>query len=257
MRPILYESNRLLRRFRRETVLTMAMIEQELGTSAKATVFRKLKGLRHRASYSHAGKYHTVDELAQFDRHGLWTFHDIRFSRQGTLVDTLAFLIEQSAAGYFAAELQSLVHVRVFNALTHLVTGRRVERARIAGEYCYFSPRSGAAQQEQRNKWLQAQASPERNLAVPGFTATEAIACLPRFLSLLNEKQTRIYLGLEALKLGHGGDVQIARLTGVNVKTIAKGRRELEANAITPERIRRLGAGRPAIKKNGIDPTTG
>jgi hypothetical protein len=45
MRPIRYDSHRLLQRFRRETVLTMAMIEQELGTSGKATVFRKLKEL--------------------------------------------------------------------------------------------------------------------------------------------------------------------------------------------------------------------
>ncbi|ODS33395.1 MAG: hypothetical protein SCARUB_01432 [Candidatus Scalindua rubra] len=59
----------------------------------------------------------------------------------------------------------------------------------------------------------------------------------------------RLYLGLESMKLGRGGDHKISQLTGVNVKTIAKGRQELLIKNITPERIRKVGAGRPSIKK--------
>ena len=72
-------------------------------------------------------------------------------------------------------------------------------------------------------------------------------------LSVLNEKQRRLYLGLESIRLGHGGDAQIARMTGVNVKTIALGRRQLQAGDIALERIREAGGGRPSIKKKRRD----
>jgi len=52
------------------------------------------------------------------------------------------------------------------------------------------------------------------------------------------------------MKLGRGGDLILSRITGMNVKTIARGRKELLAHDISPDRIRREGAGRPAIKKN-------
>jgi hypothetical protein len=72
-------------------------------------------------------------------------------------------------------------------------------------------------------------------------------------LSVLNEQQRRLYLGLESIRLGHGGDTAIARITGVNVKTIAQGRRQLQARDVTPERIRKAGAGRPPVKKKRRD----
>src|SRR5947208_2232271 len=68
-------------------------------------------------------------------------------------------------------------------------------------------------------------------------------------LSVLNEKQRRLYLGLESIRLGHGGDFEVARMAGVNVKTVAQGRRQLLARNVTAERIRQAGVGRPALKK--------
>ena len=38
-------------------------------------------GLDARTSYSHRGGYYTLDELADFDQHGLWAFHGVCFSR--------------------------------------------------------------------------------------------------------------------------------------------------------------------------------
>ena len=69
-------------------------------------------------------------------------------------------------------------------------------------------------------------------------------------LSVLNEKQRRLYLGLESLRIGTGGDTQVALMAGVDVKTVAKGRRELQSREVDMDRIRAAGAGRPALKKN-------
>lgn len=57
------------------------------------------------------------------------------------------------------------------------------------------------------------------------------------FLSVLNEKRRRLYFGLESLKLGHGGDVRMAGVTGVNVKTLSCGIKEFLSKEIDLDRI--------------------
>ena len=73
---------------------------------------------------------------------------------------------------------------------------------------------------------------------------------LKAFLATLYEKQRRLYAGFESLRLGRGGDTLVASWTGLNVKTVARGRKELQAGGVTVDHVRAQGAGRPAAKKN-------
>jgi hypothetical protein len=59
----------------------------------------------------------------------------------------------------------------------------------------------------------------------------ELKAAIVLFYSLLDERQRRLYAGLEAAKIGHGGDSQIASLLGLDPDTVARGRRELLTGA--------------------------
>ena len=71
-------------------------------------------------------------------------------------------------------------------------------------------------------------------------------------MSRLDEQQRRWYAAVESDKIGFGGDVQVSRITGLNVETIRRGRREMgEQLANRPvERIRVAGGGRPRVEKN-------
>jgi hypothetical protein len=70
-------------------------------------------------------------------------------------------------------------------------------------------------------------------------------------LSRLNEQQRRWLVALEAQRIGRGGDRLLSLITGLNVETIRRGRRELDDNLrdCPPDRVRRPGAGRPPLKK--------
>jgi len=72
-----------------------------------------------------------------------------------------------------------------------------------------------------------------------------------RLLSRMDEQQRRWYVGLESLKIGHGGDTLLAQITGLHVETIRRGREELENELEDrpPERVRREGGGRPPVEK--------
>ena len=76
----------------------------------------------------------------------------------------------------------------------------------------------------------------------------ELKAAIILFFSLLDESERRVYAGLESLKLGYGGDRQMAEILGLDVSTVARGRRELLEHDVNVERVR-AGAGRKAVEK--------
>lgn len=71
-------------------------------------------------------------------------------------------------------------------------------------------------------------------------------------LSRLNEQQRRWMVAVEANRLGHGGTRELQRITGLDINTIRRGRRELEDELCECPlgRIRKPGGGRKPLKKN-------
>lgn len=254
MRPETFRAHDLRRFFEQRTMATLAELKDALGTDIDSTVFRKLSELAYRSSYSHRGGYYTLDELADFDERGLWSVGTVRFSKFGTLVSTVEALVEASEAGYYASELENEVHVGVKAPLVKLVRDGRLLRERVGRRYLYLSPEAS-----QRRHQLAARKVREADLESFGALGAlgagvrvlteELKAAVVLFYSLLDEKQRRLYAGLESLKIGHGGDQQIADLLGLDPSTIARGRKQLLDRDIEIERVRRRGGGRKALKK--------
>jgi hypothetical protein len=242
MRIVRYHSQTLEALFDQEKVLTLDAMKKALGTTVKMTVFRKLKALSYRTSYSHAGKYYTLDEIADYDQHGLWNYRQVYFSKYGSLLNTVEALVCASEAGYFAHELQELVQVRVHTPLLKLTSFGHLRRESLAQGYLYLCPQAWKSQFKTRKQMLEVTASGDK----PSADIQQA---LRTFLATLNEKQRRLYAGFESMKLGHGGDVIVSRQTGMNVKTIARGRRELASQQITLDRVRQVGGGAKALEK--------
>lgn len=71
-------------------------------------------------------------------------------------------------------------------------------------------------------------------------------------MSRLNEQQRRWLAGLEAKRLGHGGIQRLSEITGLDINTIRRGRRELDGglDKRPVERIRVSGGGRKRVEKN-------
>lgn len=250
MRTITYSTEALIQLFHKEKVLTLDQIKNALGTEIKMTVFRKLKPLSYKASYSHAGKYYTLDEMANYDKQGLWEFGQIYFSRFGSLKNTIEALVCASEAGYPASELQQILKVRVHKPLFQLYSTSCLYREQIANTYLYFSPHTYELQKKYRIDKIESSYEEKLPERASVFSSPEIEESLHVFLSTLNEKQRRLYIGFESMKLGYGGDAIMSKVTGMNVKTIARGRKELQSHEITLDRIRESGGGCHPLKKN-------
>jgi hypothetical protein len=248
MRPTVFSADVLRQFLHRNRIATLPQLKQWLGTEADITVFRKLKELAYRTSYSHRGSFYTLDEIAAFDEQGLWSFDSVWFSRHGTLVATTEDRVTRSEAGYFASELEDLLHVPVKEPLLQLVAQGRIARQAVSGLYLYCAGNPRTRQQQLRAR----QSLPDQAAAVsaglePDNVSDELRAAIVLFASLLDEQQRRLYAGLESLQ--RGGDRQIAELLGLDPHTVAKGRRQLLAQDVEADRVRAAGGGRKPVEK--------
>ena len=254
LRTMIRNSNvgldRLRGLFAKQSIATMDQLKKTVGTVADLTVYRKLRELDYCASYSHRGRFYTLRELAEFDENGLWWIRSIGFSSRGTLVATAEGLVDASEAGYAVEELGAIVRVGTKDVLPKLVRGKRLRRTRIGNRNVYFShKRSVRSQQIASRHVREAQPSVSKSIAAQDVLPDELKAAIVLFFSLLDEQQRRLYAALESFKLGYGGDRKMADILGLDVSTVARGRRELLDHDVKVDRVRRAGAGRKLIEK--------
>jgi hypothetical protein len=239
----------LIEFFQKHRVASLAELKAILGAGARMTVFRALRRLDYLSSYSHRGQFYTLWQIPEFDELGLWSFHSVGFSKFGNLLATAKALVEAAEAGRTAAELENVLHVEVKHALLQLTRRGEISRRKIGRSHVYMSVEKGRQRQQQLTREdRRAHAEAGMGLAVE-VLPDEIKAAIILFFTMLDEKQRRLYAGLEAAKLGHGGDRMIADLLSLDVHTVAKGRRELFENSVDRRRIRKKGGGRKAVEK--------
>ena len=225
----------------RNKISTLQELKDVLGTDVGITIFRKLKELSYRSSYSHGGRYYTLNKIAQFDENGLWRYLSVCFSQHGNLLSTLEHFVSDSESGFFARELEVSLRVGVRESLLRLVKKEKITREKIAGYYLYCS--SDASVRKQQILARRVKLSDTEDFS------DEVKAAIILFVSMLDEQQRRLFAGLEALKIGHGGDLRIAELLGLHPQTVARGRRELIECDVEAESTRKKGAGRKQLEK--------
>ena len=251
MRPTQFSADTVVALLRKQTVASLTDVMAAFGPRvSRRTAFRKLKDLHARTSYSHRGGYYTLDELADFDEHGLWTFAGVRFSRAGTLVATAEAFVNHAEAGHFVDELDNLLGVGTQDALRKLVGDGRLTRHKLAGHFLYCAT-DHAHQTHQRRARRLLMATPGLGRPLPDadLMPEELRAAIVLFASLLDERQRRLFAGLESLKCGWGGDRRIATLLGIDPSTVATGRRQLVERDVEVDRVRRAGGGRTPTEK--------
>ncbi len=249
MRNVSYRSDELRSLLLRNQIATLDELKQALGTPVDVTIFRKLKPLDYLTSYSHRGRYYTLREIVRFDDHGLWSQAEVWFSRFGTLLATAEMFVNRSPRGYFADELARALHVQVQDALHQLTQQRRVTREMVSGLYLYTAT-DRAVQRGQLLTRRTVEAVPTvADASVLEVAEEEMKTSILLFYSLLDEQQRRLYAGLESLKLGRGGDRQLADFLDLDPHTVARGRQQLLAQDVEVDRARRTGGGRQPVEK--------
>ncbi len=157
MRTQVYQLQDMLNAFQRRKVLNKDELLDAVGCSTM-TAWRLLRQHGYYTSYNDNARYYTLAEIPEFDEHGLWTYHQARFSKWGSLTDTIVGLVAESSAGLTADQLRRLLHLKdVQPPLIGLIRRNFLAREKTGGCFVYFplqeTPRRKL--QEQRKKEIQ------------------------------------------------------------------------------------------------------
>jgi hypothetical protein len=157
MKTPLFQIQNFLDVFRKDKVLTHQQMLQAVGCSSM-TAWRLLHQHGYFTSYNDNARHYTIEGIPKFDEHGLWSYKGKRFSKWGALTDTIIALVENSAAGMTAQELEQLLHVKnVKPALTRLIQQQRLNRQKIDGRFVYFPLAKSRQQKQQKQRGQQQQ----------------------------------------------------------------------------------------------------
>ena len=138
MKPIQDAAASLLRRWRRNKVITLPELMAELRASLR-TIRRRLKAWGALASFNCNSRFYTLPEVPQFDAHGLWFHREIGFSRHGHLPQTIVALVRQSPGGLTAAELGERLRLAPRSFLWQFHQHPGLQREKQQGRYVYFT----------------------------------------------------------------------------------------------------------------------
>lgn len=195
---------RIVNWLRTRKVATMRHLQHQFQV-CHMSVFRALKKYGYHTSYNHNAGYYTLADVPQFDDWGLWAYRDVRFSRWGTLPDTLVALVQQAPAGLAASELEERLQTAVANLLARLVQHGRLQRQPLPGHrvvYLAAAAEASRQQWEQRQQQLSAAAVKQAAALPAGCPALVVIAVLRQMILGPEESPEQVARRLRTEGLG-------------------------------------------------------
>lgn len=151
---------------------------QPLAEALKASVRsaqRYLTILGYHRSFSHNGKWYTLQSIPRFGHDGLWFSDDIGFSRAGNLNNTLVRLINRSPGGITAEALGEKLRCRCHSVLVQLCRQERLQRDKIGRSFVYFSKDMPTADKQR-------QSAANRTMSTELLPAEIAVLILAEFI---------------------------------------------------------------------------
>jgi hypothetical protein len=189
--------------FLKKKILEIHDVIRTVSATSRMTAYRYLKKLDYISSYTHARQFYTLRSIPEFDSDGLWHFGEVGFSKHGTLLETIIYLVNHSKNGKTNSDLEKQQRIYVQNALLSLVKTEKIRREEQDGVYIYFSadPEIRCSQMEKRNKignrqqlpiWIVIEVLIETIRFLAGTpNIDEVMACLAKRGSLITREQVR------------------------------------------------------------------
>jgi hypothetical protein len=188
----------LSRLFQRRPAVELSDLCRALRTGSRTTVFRSLKRVGYYSSYSHAGRFYTLQSIPAFDSRGLWSYGEARFSSRGTLRATIVCLVKEADAGCTHEELQRLLGLRVHDTLWSLVEEHQIGRERVETVFVYLDVDAARAEAQLARRRATKSASVTIAVPEPPLEASRVIAILVAIIQHPDYRPSRIVAELQS-----------------------------------------------------------
>ncbi|GAG80265.1 unnamed protein product [marine sediment metagenome] len=127
-----------LRVFKQRKVMSIVQLVKVLNYSVP-TVRNRLKEWNTFTSYNKNGSYYALPSVPEFDKHGLWKYKSVFFSKHGNMKKTIINLVKTSETGLDASQVGKLLGLIPRSFTSHLKALPSLCREKYEGRYVYFS----------------------------------------------------------------------------------------------------------------------
>ncbi len=128
----------MIDRFRLHKCLKLDDLSTALNCSGRSA-YRLLKAIGYYSSFTHNGKWYTLEFIPVFDHNGLWFCQGIGFSLYRDLNATICSLIDNSSEGLTASDLSTTLSTSCPPVLNRLYKAEKIDRVKINRGFVYLS----------------------------------------------------------------------------------------------------------------------
>lgn len=123
--------------FQGQKVSTLSQLAKKI-IGNERTVQRDLKQLNAISSFTHSGRYISLENIPRYDDHGIWFYKDIGFTKYETSLELIMELINSSKEGLTREEIQEITRIKIFQQIQTLLLRDQLHRVKVGNKYVYI-----------------------------------------------------------------------------------------------------------------------
>ena len=132
------KKSQMIHLFNLQKCLTLKYLSTSLNYSGRSAQ-RLLKKIGYYTSFTHNGKWYTLESIPVFDNNGLWFYQGIGFSIYRNLNATIRRLIDDSSKGLTVVDLSTTLSTSCSPVLNRLYKTNKIDRVKINRGFVYLS----------------------------------------------------------------------------------------------------------------------
>ena len=124
---------------RTETVVDINSLREKFPDRSVTSIRRDLAKLQCVTSFTNNSSYYTLSDIPSYDVYNVWSFGEIKFSKNGTAKESARILVNESSSGLSHTELQEILGIRLYGPLKDLVQEKAIRSESDGNKLMFFS----------------------------------------------------------------------------------------------------------------------
>jgi len=137
---------------RSKKILTFEQILLQVSCS-EVTLRRDIRRMKGITSFTHQGRFVTLEDIPKFDENGIWFYRNVGFTKYKNSLELIVHLINNSEKGLNREQIQGILRIQIFQQIQTLLKRDELHRCKIGNKYIYL-PEELAMNQETRLRLL-------------------------------------------------------------------------------------------------------
>ena len=122
---------------RSKKIQTFEQILKQVNCS-EVTLRRDIRWMKGITSYTHQGRFVTLEDIPEFDHNDIWFYNNIGFTKFKTSLELIVHLINHSKEGLTREQIQKILKIQIFQQIQTLLKRNKLYRSKIGNKYIYL-----------------------------------------------------------------------------------------------------------------------